>query len=272
MLAPQRQALILEQLEATGGVRVSDLVRVLGVSDMTIRRDLEVLARRGLVDKVHGGATRPGGRATDEPGFAAKSGLQQPEKEAIARAAAKLVEPGSAVAISAGTTTWALARHLSNVPGLTVVTNSVPVADVLRQSDRPDRTVILTGGVRTPSDALVGAVAISALHSLHVDIVFLGVHGMDEHAGFTTPNLQEAETNRAMVDSARRLVVVADSTKWGTVGLSRFARLEDASTVVSDVGLPRHARTALTDNVGELALVDPATGESTSSNSARGAL
>src|SRR3954452_4836302 len=127
MLAPQRQALILEQLEASGGVRVSDLVRVLGVSDMTIPRDLEVLARRGLGDKVHGARPRPGGRATDEPGFAAKSGMQQAEKEAIGRAAARLVEPGSAVAISAGTTTWALARHLSSVAGLIVVTNSVPV-------------------------------------------------------------------------------------------------------------------------------------------------
>src|SRR4051795_7178564 len=139
MLAPQRQALILEQLEASGGVRVSDLVRVLGVSDMTIRRDLEVLAERGLVEKVHGGATAAGTGSTEEPGFAAKSVRQQAEKEAIARRAAQLVLPGTAVALSAGTTTWTLAHHLLDVPELTVITNSVQVADVLHRGGRADQ-------------------------------------------------------------------------------------------------------------------------------------
>ena len=84
--------------------------------------------------------------------------------------------------------------------------------------------MLLTGGLRTPSDALVGPVAITALRSLHVDAVFLGVHGMDERAGFSTPNLLEAETNRAMIRSGRRLVVLTDSSKWGVVGLSSMAR------------------------------------------------
>ncbi|BEP15299.1 DeoR/GlpR family DNA-binding transcription regulator [Acidothermaceae bacterium B102] len=255
MLASQRQRLIMVEVHRQGGVRVSDLVTQLDVSDMTIRRDLEALSRRGLVEKVHGGATLPVMRAADEPGFAAKSSREPGEKEAIAKAAAALIPPGTSIAISAGTTTWALARHLSGIAGLTVVTNSVPVADVLHRSGSPDRTVILTGGVRTPSNALVGSVAISALLSLHVDMVFMGVHGMDEHAGLTTPNLLEAETNQAMIRSGRRLVVVADHTKWGNVGLSRFARIQEAHVVISDDRLPDSARDTL-DSMTQLMIVE----------------
>ena len=179
MLARQRQSFILDRVREDGAVRVADLVRELGVSDMTVRRDLEVLHDRGLLEKVHGGATSIAGNALYEPGFAAKSTLQQIEKDAIADAAVALVEPGMAIAVSAGTTTYALAQRLANVPGLTVVTNSVRVADVLYQAGRPDQTIILTGGVRTPSDALVGPFAVSALRTVHVDLVFVGVHGMD---------------------------------------------------------------------------------------------
>ena len=144
------------------------------------------------------------------------------------------------------------------MPGLTVVTNSVWVADILRGSGRSDTTTLLTGGLRTPSDALVGPVAISALRTIHVDLVFMGVHGMDAGAGFTMPNFMESETNQALVACGRRLVVVADSTKWGVVGLSSFAALDDADVVVTDVGLPEPARVQLRDRVGELLLVDPA--------------
>jgi len=254
MLAQQRQERILEHVQLTGGARVSDLVELLGVSDMTIRRDIALLARRGLVARVHGGATAVGDRSADEPGFAVKSGLQTLEKEAIAAAAAALVKPGDCVAVSAGTTTFAVARHLRTVPGLTVVTNSVPAADLLYSSGRDDLTVVLTGGVRTPSDALVGPVAVAALRSLHVDWLFLGVHGIDERAGLTTPNLEEAETNRALIASARRVVVTADSTKWAVVGLSSMARLDEVDLVVVDDGLDDDARRTLQSRVGRLVI------------------
>ncbi|MEU7896476.1 DeoR/GlpR family DNA-binding transcription regulator [Nonomuraea sp. NPDC049152] len=256
MLAPQRQQAILERVRRSGGVRVADLVRELGVSDMTIRRDLEALAERGLLEKVHGGATINGPGSTEEPGFAAKSMRQQPEKDAIARRAATLVHPGTAVALSAGTTTWTLAHHLVDVPDLTVITNSVPVADVFHRSPRADRTVVLTGGVRTPSDALVGPVAVAAIRRLHVDTLFLGVHGMSTRAGFTTPNLLESETDRELVASAHRLVVPADHTKWGTVGISTIAELSEADVVISDANLPEEARAELAERAGELIIAE----------------
>ncbi len=228
---------------------------------MTIRRDLELLHERGLIEKVHGGAAAIEGSSLFEPGFTVKSTLMQAEKALIAAAAASLVTPGTAIAISAGTTTFALARRLTDVPGLTVLTNSVPVADVLYRDGRPDQTVILSGGVRTPSDALVGPFAVEVIRSLHVDTVFMGTHGMDARSGFTTPNILEAETNRALIEAGRRLVVLADHTKWGIIGISSVARLEEADTIITDSGLDPAARQQLASPVRRLILVDVVTGE-----------
>jgi len=253
VLAEQRRELILERVRAAGGARVADLTDEFAVSDMTVRRDLEVLARRGLVDKVHGGATLPTSRAIEEPGFEAKSVRELAEKHAVAAVAARLVAPGQAVAIGAGTTTWVLAQHLADVPDLTVVTNSVRVADELRAT----HMVVLTGGVRTPSDALVGPVADQVLSSLHVDVAFLGCHGLDERAGLTTPNLAESQTNRAFRRAAGRLVVVTDSSKWGTVGLVSFAGLAEVDVLVVDSALAEPAREALEGRVGQLLLAPP---------------
>jgi DeoR/GlpR family transcriptional regulator of sugar metabolism len=255
LLAEQRRSLILDEVRRRGGVRVNELTRKLGVSDMTVRRDLDALARQGVLEKVHGGAVPVVEASTHEPGFEAKSGLELTAKEDIAKAAAELVAPGSAIALSGGTTTYALAHHLVDVPDLTVVTNSVRVADVFHVAQRTAgprqgaATVVLTGGVRTPSDSLVGPVADQAIAALHFDVLFLGVHGISAEAGLSTPNLAEAETNRRLVQSARRVVVVADHTKWGVVGLSSFATLEQVDTLVTDAGLPEAARAEIAEHL-----------------------
>ncbi|WP_030610744.1 DeoR/GlpR family DNA-binding transcription regulator [Streptomyces sclerotialus] len=252
LLAEQRRALILDEVRRRGGVRVNELTRKLSVSDMTVRRDLDALARQGVVEKVHGGAVPVSEPSTHEPGFEAKSSLELSAKEAIAEAAAQMAAPGSAIALAGGTTAFTLAHQLLDVPDLTVVTNSVRVADVFYAAQRAAAgsggprpgaaTVVLTGGVRTPSDTLVGPVADAAIRSLHFDVLFLGVHGISVEAGLSTPNLAEAETNRHFVRSARRVVVVADHTKWGTVGLSSFATLDQVDVLVTDPGLPAQAR------------------------------
>ena len=161
MLASQRRSAILALVEEAGAARVSELVDQLGVSDMTVRRDIERLDAEGLLERVHGGAIALLPRAADEPGFSAKSSLMTAEKHAIALAAAALVEPGATIGISAGTTTYEFARAIRNIPALTVVTNSVPVAQLLHEGSG-NHVVVLTGGVRTPSDALVGPAAVSA--------------------------------------------------------------------------------------------------------------
>ncbi|MEV6106347.1 DeoR/GlpR family DNA-binding transcription regulator [Streptomyces sp. NPDC051940] len=248
LLAEQRRAMILDEVRRRGGVRVNELTRKLKVSDMTVRRDLDSLARQGMIEKVHGGAVPVVEPSTHEPGFEAKSGMETSAKEEIARAAARLVPPGSAIALSGGTTTFALARRLLEVPGLTVVTNSVRVADVWYGSaPDSDSTVVLTGGVRTPSDSLVGPVADQAIRTLHFDLLFIGVHGISAQAGLSTPNLAEAETNRHLVRAARQVVVVADHTKWGTVGLSSFAPLDAVDVLVTDAGLDPEDRAEIAE-------------------------
>ncbi|MEO6701198.1 MAG: DeoR/GlpR family DNA-binding transcription regulator [Jatrophihabitantaceae bacterium] len=252
MLASQRQSVILEEVRRAGAVRVQDLTSRLGVSDMTIRRDLQQLTDSGLIHKVHGGAVLRLDTSV-EPGFEAKAKLEQSSKSAIAQAAVRLIRPGSAIALSAGTTTWNMASLVAKIPGLTIVTNSTTVADLIASTPGvTDQTLILTGGVRTPSAALVGPVADLSLRSLHVDQLFLGAHGMHPTAGFTTPNLAEAETNRALIECATQVIVCADSTKWGAVGLASFGALSVAQVLVTDDGLSREATEVLTDRVGLL--------------------
>jgi DeoR/GlpR family transcriptional regulator of sugar metabolism len=255
VVARRRRELIAAHVLRHGSVRVSELTDELGVSDMTIRRDLDVLTREGVLTKVHGGATLAGdvpAATAAEPGFLAKSSEQIAEKQAIAAGAASLVRPGSAIGLTAGTTTWHLAAQLGDIEDLVVITNSTRIFDTLLGADRPDRNVILTGGIRTPSDALVGPLAVQALSSLHLDQVFLGVHGMSERAGYTTPNLLEADTNRAFVEASERLVVVADHSKWGTVGLATIAPLDAADAVVTDDGLDADAVERLRGHVDDV--------------------
>jgi DeoR/GlpR family transcriptional regulator of sugar metabolism len=256
MLAHQRQVRILTELRRNGAVRVSDLTDLLSVSDMTIRRDLEHLVTTGIARKVHGGAVLAG-QAAHEPGFAAKSQLEQSAKHAIAAHAASLIQPGAAVALSAGTTTWAMTQLIVTIAGLTVVTNSTTVADAIATLDPTNQvSVILTGGVRTPSAALVGPVADRTIATMHVDQLFLGVHGMDEVVGFTTPNLAEAATDRALIACAREVIVLADSSKWGVVGLADIAPLSAAHTVITDDKLPHDAARTLRERAGSLVVVD----------------
>ncbi|GGI03536.1 DeoR/GlpR family DNA-binding transcription regulator [Egicoccus halophilus] len=257
MLASARRSRILDAVRDHGSVRVADLAVQLDVSDMTIRRDLDALAEQGVVRKVHGGAVLAGERAI-ELGFERKRRFAAAEKRAIARRAAQLVRPGTAVALSAGTTTWQLAQELAQIDGLTLVTNSTNVAMQLHRLGVPGQSIVLTGGVfRTPSDALTGPIADAALRGLNVDVLFLGAHGLDLHAGVTTPNLAEAQTNRTMIASAGQVVVVADHTKWGVVGLATFAPLRAVDVLVTDTGFPRVAREAVADQVGEILFAEP---------------
>lgn len=254
MLARRRHDEIVKILRIDGMVRVSRLASRLGVSEMTIRRDLEALAFAGVVEKFHGGASLVERPTTEEPGFDVKRTMQTDVKESIARRAAERVRPGSSVGLTAGTTTWMLAKYLDVRP-LTVVTNSISVAEVLYPLASPTLDVVLTGGVRTPSDALVGPVAVSSLSSLHIDVLFMGVHGMTGRAGFTTPNLLEAETNQAFIRGAAELVVVADHTKFGVTGLSTICPLGKADSLISDSELEEATVELLRSEIPRVELV-----------------
>jgi len=249
VLAEERRQAVVDLVRTRGAARLADLAEALGVSEMTVRRDVAELAARGLLDRVHGGAMAPRAASTDEPGFAAKSALHVEAKTAIAREAARLVAPGTSVAVSAGTTTHLAAGLLREVPGLTVVTNSLPVADLLSAADRQ---VLLVGGRRTPSRALVGPLAVRALEAVNVDVLLLGAHGLDPRRGLSTPTLEEAETDRALARAARRVVVLADSSRWRVAGLATALPLEDVDVLVTDAGLPPDARDEVAERVGRL--------------------
>ncbi|XAS67988.1 DeoR/GlpR family DNA-binding transcription regulator [Micrococcaceae bacterium Sec5.7] len=237
MLAAQRQHLILQELDSAGTVRVAALAALLDVSEMTVRRDIDILDAGGQLLRVHGGAARAGSFSALEPAFVSKSTQELAAKSAIAREALNLLRPGMTLLISGGTTTFELARILPRTMDLTVATNSIMVANALTAAPLgpgdPVRTLIL-GGERTPSEALVGPLAARALRSLHADVCFMGVHGMDPLAGITSPNLLEAEINSAMISSSDKLIVLADSTKSGLVGLARIAPLTAVSTLITD--------------------------------------
>lgn len=260
MLAEARRDQVLALVRAHGSVQVADLVARFAVSEMTARRDIARLAADGLVDRVHGGAVLPREASVAEPGFAAKTTREVAAKQAIARAAVELVAPGSAVGVSAGTTTHAVAALLADVPGLTVVTNSLPVAALLHDRGRPDQRVLLTGGERTPSEALVGPMALGALEGLHLDTVLLGAHGLDVRAGLTTPTLEESRVDAALADAARRVVAVVDHTKWQVVGLSTAVPLAAVDVLVTDEALPVPAREQLAEHVGRLVVAATTTG------------
>jgi DeoR/GlpR family transcriptional regulator of sugar metabolism len=254
-LAAQRHDIITAQLRLHGAVRVGDLAALLEVSEMTVRRDLDVLSELGVLDKVHGGATLRDDRSAFEPGFDAKSRRNLEEKVAIGREAATIVRPGTSIGLTAGTTTYHMAMSLIDVTELTVVTNCIHIAEYLHQFPRSDRTVLLVGGTRTPSDALVGPTAVQTLSQLQLDVVFMGVHGMSAK-GFTTPNLAEAETNRSFANTTNDVVILADHAKWNLNGLCTIMPLSGAAMVITDSALRQDARAVLADQCRSLRIVE----------------
>jgi DeoR/GlpR family transcriptional regulator of sugar metabolism len=257
VLAQERRDAILRTLLPSGAATVADLADGLGVSEMTIRRDLGMLAGQQLVEKVHGGAVLAK-RGAAEPHFATKRRINAAAKGAIAEAAVAMVHDGMTVALSAGTTTWQVARRLRGGPvgELTFVTNSLNVAGAL-EANGWNSIVVSGGSFRTPSDALVGPFANQTLRQLNADLLVLGVHSIDAKAGLTTPNIAEAETNRVMVAGARRVVVVADSSKLGQVTLATFAGCDEVDELITDTGADQATLEALADAGLRTHLVDP---------------
>jgi len=235
VLRERRQQTILDELERAGSVSVAALSRRLGVSDMTVRRDLDDLSARSLLRKVHGGAV-PVPKTAAEPHFVQKQRLNRAEKRAIARAAMLYVNEGDTVAFSAGTTTWQIAAALKRDRGsMTFITNSTNIALVLQENGWEQ--IVLSGGMfRTPSDALVGPFANRTIRTLNADVLFLGVHGIHPEAGLTTPNVAEAETDGYLIEAAQRVVVVADHSKLGVVALAKIAPLSKVDVFVTDEG------------------------------------
>ncbi len=225
------------------------LVKELGprfeTSQVTIRKDLEILHSRGLVYRTHGGALPIPTGALLDPSLREKEKLHRKEKQLIGAAAARLVREGESIVLDSGTTTTALARNLRDFRHLTVITNAVNIAAELAGTAIE---VILTGGtLRENSFSLVGPLAEETLHRLSADICFLGVDGFDVHFGLTTPNLLEASVNRVMMEIAKRVVAVCDSSKFGRRSLSLIAPTSSMQQAVTDTRISKSDLKALAD-------------------------
>jgi DeoR family transcriptional regulator of aga operon len=243
MMAEERRQKILSLLHSDGRVLVTNLSKVFNLSQITIRKDLDSLHSRGLVQRSHGGALPPSSSTLFDPSLQEKQQLHTQEKQRIAAAAAKMVQEGSCVMLDSGTTTAAIAQVFKKFSALTVITNAINIAAELTSTNVE---VILTGGtLRKNSFSLVGPVAEDVLAEMHADILFLGVDGFDLEVGLTTPNLQESRVNRAMVSSAAKVVAVCDSTKFYRRSLSRIMPISALHHVITDHGVPQAVVDAL---------------------------
>ncbi|HZZ40239.1 MAG TPA: transcriptional repressor AgaR [Acidobacteriaceae bacterium] len=253
MLIDERRRHILSLVQTQGRVLVGELSRALGISQITIRKDLEHLQVRGLVQRTHGGALRLQSGALFDPSLQEKQKQHSQEKQRIADQAARMVEEGQCVMLDSGTTTTAVAQALKRFSQLTLITNAVNIAADLASTNFE---VILIGGtLRKNSFSLVGPLAEDVLDEMHADILFLGVDGFDVETGITTPNFLESRVNRAMVKASRRIVVVCDSTKFNRRSLSRIIPTSAVHCVITDKNLPRESEEALRNQNIEVVLV-----------------
>jgi DeoR family transcriptional regulator of aga operon len=244
MQQPERLGAILERLSRDGGVSVAGVARDLGVSAATVRRDLRLLESQHLLGRTHGGAV-PQGVLYELP-LRYKSTRQPEQKRRIARAAASRVLEGWAIGLTGGTTTTEVARALVDRPHLTIVTNALNIAAEI--AVRPNLKLVVTGGVaRAESYELVGPIAEASLEGLNLDMVFLAVDGISPRAGLTTHHEIEAGTNRALIERADRVTVVADSSKLGKVAFARICELSDVDELITDDGADPAAVTAIRD-------------------------
>jgi DeoR family fructose operon transcriptional repressor len=233
--AAERQQRIVEQARAEGRVEVAGMATTLGVTPETVRRDLTVLERHGVLRRVHGGAI-PLENLGFEPRLAVRQERYTAEKERIAKRALDELPLEGTVLIDAGSTTQLLAENLPYDRELTVVTNSVPVAAAV--AGRDNLTLYVVGGrVRGRTMAAVGEWATHALAGVAVDVAFLGTNGLSVRRGLTTPDQDEAASKRAMAAASRRVVVLCDHSKIGTDHFAQFASLDDVDTVITDSAL-----------------------------------
>lgn len=253
LLIDERRQHILSLIQSDGRVLVGELSRSLGISQLTVRKDLEYLQGKGLVQRTHGGAIRIQSSALFDPTLQEKQKQHFRQKQRIAAAAAGMVKDGQCIMLDSGTTTTAVARALRGFSQLTVITNAVNIAAELASTDLE---VILVGGsLRKNSFSLVGPLAEDVLQEMHADIVFLGVDGFDPEVGVTTPNFLESRVNRAMVKAARRVVAVCDSTKFKRRSLSRIVSPSEIHCVITDRDLPSDIAATLNAQNIEVILV-----------------
>ncbi|WP_257656633.1 DeoR/GlpR family DNA-binding transcription regulator [Parapedobacter lycopersici] len=234
----ERHQYIMRQLQQKGVVNVLELCKQLDVSSVTIRKDLKLLEDRQLLFRTHGGATQVNPYTTDRTVFE-KEKIQTEEKLAIAREAASLIIDNDSVIIASGTTVQAMAKEIQPSLNLTVVTSALNVAVQLVK--HPHVEILQLGGIlRKSSTSVAGMYAERILADFFCSKLFLGVDGIDLDFGLTTTNAQEAHLNRKMMEVSQKVIVLADSTKFGKRGFGRICGIEEIDRIITDKGISPH--------------------------------
>jgi DeoR family fructose operon transcriptional repressor len=250
VLVDERRQTILQLIEKKGFVSLAQLMDLVGASDSTIRRDLEVLDGSGQIRRTRGGATYVGESLTS---FDVRRTKATEQKERIAEAAAALVQTGETIILDGGTTTLEVARELAG-RSLQVVTNSIPIVNALVNS--PETELIVIGGFLYPKTGVnLGPIAVEALKSIHARRLFISVGGITASSLFNS-NALLVETERQMIEAAEEVIVVSDSSKLGHSALAQLCSLQTVDRLITDAGITDEWR-QIVDRAGvELTVVE----------------
>jgi DeoR family transcriptional regulator of aga operon len=237
--------IILSQLEKSGEVNINDLSSTLGVSTVTIRNDLEQLEKKNMLLRARGGAMKI---SQDHVGLdyplSDKQARHLLEKKEIGKKAVELIEERNTIILDSGSTTFEIAKNLGKFEELTVITNAINVANFL--ADQRNITVIVPGGtLRNNSLSLVGNLSEKGFKNYFCDKLFLGVDGIDSSYGLSTPNVEEAHLNQIMIEMSQKVIVVADSSKFGRRGFAFIAPITRIHALITDKGIPVEERNKL---------------------------
>ncbi|WP_310551513.1 DeoR/GlpR family DNA-binding transcription regulator [Paenibacillus glufosinatiresistens] len=231
MLTEERYALILQRLQERGTVKIQELIELLGASESTVRRDLIDLEARGLLRRVHGGATLSPQRSL-EPGMEEKSSTNVQQKNVIARLGAAKVQHGECIYLDAGTTTLAMIPYIE-ARGITVVTNGLSHVEAL--VGKQIRSYLLGGMMKSHTKAVIGSIALQNMDNFRFDKCFLGTNGVDAEMGFTTPDPEEAMVKRRAHQLSAETYVLADGSKFGRVSFAKLFDLAEATLITEAV-------------------------------------
>jgi DeoR family transcriptional regulator, fructose operon transcriptional repressor len=266
MLAEERRSHILDLLAQKSVVTLAELSAHFGTSEMTIRRDLDVLAEHGACQRIRGGAMalrKPENRNYAYPPYFSREQVQAGEKRAIARTAASLIRPGDTVALDSGTTMTMLADEARNLEGITVISNSLQVLDRLRNA--PGVVAVSPGGILAVEDmgagevSFAGPMTVSALRAFRPRRAFISASGVELGSGIFNAGLFQAEIKRTLIEIAAESILVVDSSKFGRANGVLVTTLGRFSSVITDSGVSEQTLAALRRSVREVVVVEPAT-------------
>jgi len=231
----QRRQAIISALEEAGQLSVTELSQRFGVSEVTIRVDLQALSEQGLIQRVRGGAIITS--VLPDLSYEVRMQLNADQKARIGKMAASMVHDGDTIALDASTTAQAITPHLKHINELTVVTNGLKVAMSLLAHSQIH--VILVGGsLRREGLSLIGPFDCGLIEDIHIRLGFFGARGFTIEEGMTDVNIGEVHTKREMVARCREVVGVIDASKWGRVATSTFAPLEQINAIITDTNAP----------------------------------